>query len=124
MTRVRVVAPARPGRTPGSGRPPSTASAAREPGEDDAAHVYLRSLLRSQLRLALVVAVGFLLIAGTFSALLVWVPWLRGLSVLGVPFEWVLLGVGLFPVILLSAALYTRLAQRNEERYRDLTEER
>ncbi|WFR85052.1 hypothetical protein [Arthrobacter sp. Y-9] len=122
MTRVRVVAPTGRAQTPGPLRPPSSAS--RHATDDDAAHVYLRSLLRTQLRLALVVALGFLLIAATFSVLLVWVPWLRDLSVLGIPFEWILLGAGLFPVILLSAMLYTRLAQRNEERYRDLIEDR
>ncbi|MDQ0708207.1 O-antigen/teichoic acid export membrane protein [Arthrobacter woluwensis] len=122
MTRVRVVAPTGRAQTPVPLRPPSGAT--RHAAEDDAAHVYLRSLLRTQLRLALVVALGFLLIAATFSVLLVWVPWLRDLSVLGIPFEWLLLGAGLFPVILLSAVLYTRLARRNEERYRDLIEDR
>lgn len=122
MTRVRVVAPSGRAQTPVPLRPAPDAT--RHSAEDDAARIYLRSLLRTQLRLALVVAVGFLLIAATFSILLVWVPWLRGLSVLGVPFEWILLGAGLFPVILLSAVLYTRLAQRNEDRYRDLAEDR
>ncbi len=122
MTRVRVVGPSARSQAPVPPRP--APGGARQSAEDDAAHVYLRSLLRTQLRLALVVALGFLLIAATFSVLLVWVPWLRDLSVLGVPFEWILLGAGLFPVILLSAVLYTRLAQRNEDRYRDLTEDR
>lgn len=122
MTRVRVAAPTRQSRVISSGRP-APHGGRRASGEDDAAQVYLRSLLRSQLRLALVIALGFLLIAGLFS-LVGWVPWLRGLSILGVPFAWILLGAGLFPVILLSAVLYTRQAQRNEERYRDLTEER
>lgn len=122
MTRVRVVGPSARSQAPVPLRP--APGGARQSTEDDAAHVYLRSLLRTQLRLALVVALGFLLIAATFSVLLVWVPWLRDLSVLSVPFEWILLGAGLFPVILLSAVLYTRLAQRNEERYRDLTEDR
>ncbi|MEZ2371932.1 hypothetical protein [Arthrobacter sp. RCC_34] len=122
MTRVRVVAPSGRTQTPVPLR--TAPGITRQSVEDDAAQVYLRSLLRTQLRLALVVALGFLLIAATFSILLVWVPWLRDLSVLGVPFEWILLGAGLFPVILLSAVLYTRLAQRNEDRYRDLTEDR
>lgn len=122
MTRVRVVAPSGQAQTPASQRP--AAGPARHAAGDDAARVYVRSLLRTQLRLALVVALGFLLIAATFSVLPVWIPWLRDLSVLGIPFEWVLLGAGLFPVILFSAVLYTRLAQRNEDRYRDLTEDR
>jgi len=122
MTRVRVVGPPARSQAPVPLRP--VPGGARQSTEDDAAHVYLRSLLRTQLRLALVVALGFLLIAATFSVLLVWVPWLRDLSVLSVPFEWILLGAGLFPVILLGAVLYTRLAQRNEDRYRDLTEDR
>ena len=97
MTRVRVTAPAT------AARP---ALESREtPPDSDVGQVFVRSLIRSQLRLALVVA---------------GVPGLAETRLAGVPFGWVLLGAGIYPVIGLSAWLYNRTAARNEARYRDL----
>ena len=111
MTRVRVTAPA-------------TAPAARDSREtaldSDVGQVFVRSLIRSQLRLALVVAGGFLVILGAFPLLLAAVPGLADTRIAGIPFGWLLLGAGIYPVIGLSAWLYTRTAARNEARYRDL----
>ena len=42
----------------------------------------------------------------------------------GIPFDWLLLGAGIYPVIGLSAWLYIRTAARNEARYRDLAEDK
>jgi hypothetical protein len=44
--------------------------------------------------------------------------------VAGVPFDWLLLGAGIYPVTGLSAWLYVRSAARNEARYRDLAEDK
>jgi hypothetical protein len=116
MTRVRVTAP----RTAALPVPPS-ATAAREAAEEsDAGQVFVRSLIRSQLRLGLVVAGGFLLILLAFPLLLGLAPGLAESTVAGLPFDWVLLGAGIYPVIGLSAWLYVRTAARNESRYRDL----
>ena len=112
MTRVRVTAPttaARPAQ--------ETREAAQE---SDVGQVFVRSLIRSQLRLALVVAGGFLLILGAFPLLLAVVPGLAETRIAGIPFDWLLLGAGIYPVIGLSAWLYIRTAARNEARYRDL----
>jgi uncharacterized membrane protein (DUF485 family) len=115
VTRVRVTAP----RT--AARP---AKESREAAQDsDVGQVFVRSLIRSQLRLALVVAGGFLLILAAFPLLLAVVPGLAETRVAGVPFAWLLLGVGIYPVIGLSAWLYIRTATRNEARYRDLAED-
>ena len=92
--------------------------------ESDSGKVFVRSLIRSQLRLALVVACGFLLILAAFAALLVFGPGVAETTVLGIRLDWLLLGVGVYPVIGLSAWFFTRAAARNEARYRDLTEER
>ncbi|MDI3212017.1 hypothetical protein [Arthrobacter sp. AL12] len=121
MTRVRVTAP----RTilPGSGALPAVRSAAdsRDAAEEsDAGQVFVRSLIRSQLRLAVVVAAGFLLILVAFPLMLGLVPGLAESTIVGLPFNWVLLGAGIYPVIGLSAWLYIRTAARNEARYRDL----
>ncbi|TLM85293.1 DUF485 domain-containing protein [Pseudarthrobacter sp. NamE5] len=116
MTRVRMTAP----RTA-----PRPAKESREAAQDsEVGQVFVRSLIRSQLRLALVVASGFLLILGAFPLLLAAVPGLAETRVAGIPFAWLLLGVGIYPVIGLSAWLYIRMAARNESRYRDLADDR
>jgi hypothetical protein len=116
MTRVRVTAPrsaARPTAEP------------RESAEESAVgQVFVRSLIRSQLRLALVVAGGFLLILGAFPLLLGAIPVLAQTRIAGIPFDWLLLGAGIYPVTGISAWLYIRSAARNEARYRDLAGDR
>lgn len=115
MTRVRVTAP----RT--AVRP---VKETREAAQDsEVGQLFVRSLIQSQLRLALVVAGGFLVILGAFPLLLAVVPGLAETRVAGVPFAWILLGAGIYPVIGLSAWLYIRTAARNEARYRDLAED-
>jgi hypothetical protein len=115
MTRVRVTAPR------SAARPAATASDSREAAEEsDAGQVFVRSLIRSQLRLGLVVAGGFLLILLAFPLMLGLVPGLAESKIAGLPFDWVLLGAGIYPVIGLGAWLYVRTAARNEARYRDL----
>ena len=126
MTRVRVTAPRSvkaDSTTPGSAVLPAVRSAAdsRDAAEEsDAGQVFVRSLIHSQLRLAVVVAVGFLLILVAFPLMLGLVPGLAESTIVGLPFDWVLLGAGIYPVIGLSAWLYIRTAARNEARYRDL----
>jgi hypothetical protein len=115
MTRVRVTAPRSPA------RPARDTREAAE--ESEVGQVFVRSLIRSQLRLALVVAGGFLLILGAFPLLLAAVPGLAETKVAGIPFDWLLIGAGIYPVIGLSAWLFIRTATRNEARYRDLAED-
>ena len=131
MTRVRVTAPrSTPSGsiTSGSVAPGSAAlnggSSAAAPHEaaeeSDAGQLFVRSLIRSQLRLGLVVGLGFLLILLAFPLMLGLVPGLSDSTIAGLPFDWVLLGAGIYPVIGLSAWLYVRTDARNEARYRDL----
>ena len=130
MTRVRVTAPrsiTSGSVTSGSVTSGSTAltggrsAAPHEAAEEsDAGQLFVRSLIRSQLRLGLVVALGFLLILLAFPLMLGLVPGLADSTIAGLPFDWVLLGAGIYPVIGLSAWLYVRTAARNEARYRDL----
>lgn len=122
MSRVRVTAPHAFPRSPAQGGRRSLES--REAAQDsEVGQVFVRSLIRSQLRLALVVAGGFLLILAAFPLILVVVPGLAETRIGGLPFGWLLLGVGIYPVIGLSAWLYVRTAARNEARYRDLAGE-
>ena len=133
MTRVRVTAP-RSVTTGGSTTGFSTTGArttlptarsaadSRDAAEEsDAGQLFVRSLIRTQLRLGIVVAAGFLLILIAFPLMLGLVPGLAESTIAGLPFDWVLLGVGIYPVVGLSAWLYVRTANRNEARYRDLT---
>jgi FtsH-binding integral membrane protein len=119
MTRVRVTA-ARTAARPAPPRP-RTPSAAAE--ESDVGQVYVRSLIRSQLGLALVVACGFLVVLAACALLLGLAPGVSDMAVMGIPFSWLLLGAGLYPVIGFSAWLFNRAAARNEARYRDLVQD-
>lgn len=80
----------------------------------------MRSLVRAQLRLALVAASGFLLILAGIPLLLAQVPALNLVTVLTIPLPWLVLGVLIYPVIVLTAWLYVRNAARNEARFLSL----
>ena len=116
MTRVRVTAPR------SAVRPAADSREAAE--ESEVGQVFVRSLIRSQLRLGIVVAGGFLLILVAFPVLLGLVPGLAAVRIAGIPFDWLLLGAGIYPVIGLSAWIFIRAAARNEARYRDLAEDK
>jgi hypothetical protein len=86
--------------------------------------VMVRSLIRSQLRLALVVSAGF-----TASLLLCWgavrwVPAIADWRIVGIPVPWLVLGIGVYPIIGACAWLYVRAATKNELAYRDLVDEK
>ena len=118
--RVRVTAP-RAGSPVTSARPvPRNAADAPT---SDIAGVYVRSLIRSQLRLGVVFAVGFAGATALFVLAIAFVPELDSTFVVGVPVSWLLLGAGVYPLAITVAALYLRAASRNEARYRSLTED-
>ncbi|MGW9631656.1 hypothetical protein ACWGST_13215 [Agromyces sp. NPDC055520] len=119
--RVRVTAP-RPGGAGASARALPSPSPSRGGPTSDIAGVYVRSLIRSQLRLAIVFAVGFAAATALFVLAIALVPELDSSFVFGVPASWLLLGVGIYPLALTVAGLYVRAASRNESRYRSLTE--
>lgn len=115
--RVRVTAP----HTGGPAAQPAGRGA--RPGTSDVQGVYVRSLIRSQLRLALVVAAGFVIATGLFVVAIALVPDLDRTFVVGVPVSWLLLGFGLYPLVITVGVLYVRAAARNEARYRALAED-
>ncbi|MEV5069435.1 DUF485 domain-containing protein [Microbacterium sp. LMI12-1-1.1] len=120
LQRVRVTAP-RAGSPAASARPVSH-NAADAP-TSDIAGVYVRSLIRSQLRLGVVFAVGFAAATALFVLAIAFAPELDTTFVAGVPLSWLLLGVGVYPLAITVAGLYLRAASRNEARYRSLTED-
>jgi hypothetical protein len=114
----------------GTGRPGTAPRAALDLGRrsadaptSDIRGVYVRSLIRSQLRLGLVFAGGFCVAAALFVAAIVLVPGLDESFVAGVPVSWLLLGFGLYPLVVTVAVLYRRAAARNEARFRALAED-
>ena len=84
--------------------------------------VYMRSLMRTQLRLALGVVLLLGLTVGMLPVLFLEVPSAKTMSVLGVPLPWLLLGFGAYPWLVLLGWLYVRLAERNEQAFSDLVD--
>ncbi|MBG6180647.1 hypothetical protein [Arthrobacter sp. CAN_A1] len=117
--RVRVTAP-RSAARPAAGSYPVTREMAEQ---SEVGELFVRSLIRSQLRLAVVVAAGFLVILIGIPVLLAVYPQIGNLSVFTIPVPWLLLGVGVYPLVISCAALYVRSASRNELRFRDLVDE-
>lgn len=118
--RVRVTAP-----RPGSPEASVLSGSHRAAGEptSDIAGVYVRSLIRSQLRLGVVFALGFIAATALFVLAIAFAPQLDAAFVVGVPLSWLLLGAGVYPLAITVGALYVRAAARNEARYRSLTED-
>jgi hypothetical protein len=110
LPRVRVTAPRTPGRRP---LPAGL-------GSGDPSAVYVRSLIRAQLRAALVAAGTFGLLLAVTAAVLALAPEARAATVAGIPIVWIVLGAAVYPVVLVVAILFVRAVGRNEEHYRSL----
>jgi hypothetical protein len=86
--------------------------------------VYVTSLIRSQLRLAIGVAATLVVTFGGLPLLFTLVPAVRRAAVLGVPLPWILLTVVAFAEIIVLGWAYVRRAERNEDDFSDLLEGR
>ena len=86
--------------------------------------VYITSLMRSQLRLAVGVLLALALTLGALPMLFHFVPSIGRVDVLGVPLAWLLLTVVASTEIIALGWLYVRQAERNEENFSDLLEGR
>ncbi|MGH2899953.1 MAG: hypothetical protein ACRDMZ_14860 [Solirubrobacteraceae bacterium] len=84
--------------------------------------VYMRSLVRLQLRLAVGVCLIFAVLLGGLPLLLVLEPQLASVHVLGLPVPWLLLGVVVYPALVLAAWLYVRQAERNERDFSEMVQ--
>jgi hypothetical protein len=84
--------------------------------------VYMSSLVRSQLRLALH-ALGALAVFVGGIPLVFWLfPDLSGIEVLAVPLPWLLLAFAVYPFLFAIGWLYVRAAERNERDFTDVLE--
>ena len=91
--------------------------------QTEVGELLIGSLITTQLRLALVVAGGFLLILLGVPVLLAFLPVIAELTLFTVPAPWILLGVGVYPLVIVCGALYVRSAARNEARFLDLVDD-
>ncbi|UTT65635.1 hypothetical protein NMQ01_13130 [Janibacter sp. CX7] len=85
---------------------------------------YVNSLRRAQLHLSLgTIAVG-LVTLGALPLLFALVPALRGTGVMGLPFAWVVLGLLVYPAVVLTARWYVRATERLEADFSELVSRR
>lgn len=112
--RVRVTAPPS---VPGRGQ---RLSAATEiDAQSDLGEVFLKSLLRTQLRLALT-TMAILLPVIAAVPLLFLTDAVRSASVLGIPVPWLFLAVAAYPLLWVLAWFFVRRAERNEEQFDEM----
>jgi hypothetical protein len=113
VARVRVTGPR--GAAPRRMSPASQIDGRTQVGE-----IYMRALMRSQLRLALTVASTLAATVGLIPMVFWLFPGLSSVHVLGVPVPWIVLGGGVYPLLIGLARLYVRRAERNEVSFHDL----
>jgi hypothetical protein len=82
--------------------------------------VYLRSLVRNQLRLALGVLAVLCAVLGGLPAAFALLPGLRTAEVAGIRLPWLLLGVVAYPLLLGAASFHVHHAERVEGDFTDL----
>lgn len=84
--------------------------------------VYMRSLIRSQLRLALLVLFTLMLSVGIMPIVFIMFDSVTTYRFAGVPLPWWILGVIVYPFLLVLGWLYTRQAERAERDFAELVE--
>ncbi|WHT17880.1 hypothetical protein N8J89_32905 [Crossiella sp. CA-258035] len=106
-------------------RPVRPRRAARIGREDKATldEVSLRALIRSQLRAGIAVCLAVGLPLGLLPVLFELVPASRAAELFGVRVPWLILGGGVYPVLLLIGWLYVRGAERIERDYQEFVED-
>lgn len=116
--RVRITHPRMSARRRGPIRPIASEIDEQTPlGE-----VYLNTLIGSQRRLAIRVSVLASVLLGGLPLLFRFVPWTTTTQVFGLPLPWVVLGVGVYPVMLLLGWWAVRGAERYEQEFAELVE--
>lgn len=88
--------------------------------EHSADAFYVRQLIRSQLRLAISVAAGIIVLLVGITLLLSFWPAISEITLAAIPLPWWILGVGIYPLIIMAGILYNLSAIRNERRYRSI----
>ncbi|QDO88771.1 hypothetical protein FNH13_10910 [Ornithinimicrobium ciconiae] len=86
--------------------------------------VYISSLIRSQLRLSLVVLAVSLGVLASLPLVFHLLPHVAEIRVLGITLPWLILGAVVYPALLGAAWFYARNAERIERDFVDLLDHR
>jgi hypothetical protein len=84
--------------------------------------VYMRSLMRAQLRLAIGVIATLALTLGALPLLFAVAPAAGRADIAGIPVPWLLLGFLVYPALIGVAVYYVRQAERNEREFAELVD--
>ena len=84
--------------------------------------VYIRSLMRAQLRSALHTLLILMVTIGALPAAFAFLDGFAEIAVLGVPLPWLILGAGVYPVLVLLGWRYVRRAERTERAFARLVQ--
>ena len=109
---------------PRTGRPRATTVAAEIDAGSSVGEVYIRSLMRAQLRLAFATVALLLLTVGSLPLVFATVPAARRAHVGGIPLAWVLLGLVVYPVLWMLGFVYSRRADRHEAVFDEMVDHR
>ena len=82
--------------------------------------VYLEGLMRAQFRLSVLVLILLVVGLGGLPVLLIAFPTTRSLTVIGVPFPWLVLAIAFYPTMWLLARWYAAQSARVERQFRDV----
>ena len=114
--RVRVVHP----RTDAASRGPLVPAVRADDAATEVDEIYLRSLIRGQARLALLIgALTAALLGGVAVVGAVWPAYDRA-RLAGLPVAWLVLGLGVYPLLVGLAWFAVRESERNERDFRTL----
>jgi hypothetical protein len=118
--RVRVAHP----RTDAAARGPAVPAVPADDDATDADEIYVRSLIRGQGRIALLVGVTTGVLLGGLAVLgAVW-PAADRARIAGLPVPWLVLGAGIYPVLLALGWFAVREAEHHEDQFRTLARRR
>lgn len=86
--------------------------------------VYLRGLMRTQLRLGLAVGLSTLGLLAALPVVFALAPGTATPTIAGIPVPWWLLGVAAYPLLAGAAWMYVRQSERVEREFTDLVDRR
>lgn len=86
--------------------------------------VYMRALLRAQLRLGIAVGAAALGVLALLPLAFELAPRLGTIELAGIPLPWLVLGVLVYPVLIVAAWFYVRHAERVERDFAELVDRR
>ena len=110
--------------SPRTGARPHVRRTTREEIEQSTSvgEVYIRSLMRAQLRLALRIVFVLMATVGALPAAFAFIDGFAEIRVGGVPLAWLILGAGVYPALVLLGWLYVRRAERAERAFARLVQ--